>query len=273
MTANRTILPFAIMALCAPAVFGQAALFPNQKLRGVFPGTNQFTLLWTNKGAERIDLDLIGKVFQTGGNIAIVLPIEIKTKLQLFPNQTALVPASLVAPDVRGKTKLLIQWQAASEVIGNTEVVVFPRDLLHELELLAGETPIAVVTSDETIKNAFKVAKAKFDALEKADAADYKGKLMIVKDASLSIEALRKTLAPVATRGAVVVCIIPSSDDTTPLRPTFFATEYGRSVMVFVQEQFVENFDINPESQSRLVEICKLAIKPDRRGLPMISKD
>lgn len=272
MTANR-IIPFALVALCIPVALGQAELVPNQKVRDVFAGPNELTLLWTNKGTEQINVELIGKVFQAGGNIAIVLPLEIKTKLQLFPNQTALVPASIVAPDVRGKTTLLVQWHAGSEVIGTTELTVFPRDILHELELLAGETPMAVVTCDDIFRNAFKIAKAKFHALERNDAGDYKGKLMIVKDASLSIESLHTTLSPAAVRGATVVCILPDGDEKTPLRPTFFATQHGRGVIVFVQDQFIENFDINPESQSRLADICRLATKPGRTGLPIISKD
>lgn len=273
MTANRNIIPFALVALCVPVVFGQAALVPNQKSPALFPGPNQFTMVWTNKGPEQIDIELVGKIFQFGGAIAVVLPLEIKTKLQLFPNQTALVPASFNAPEVRGKTTLLIQWHAASEIIGKTELVVFPRDFLHELELLAGETPLALVTSDETLKTAFKTAKTKFDALEKNELADYKGKVVIFKDPAMRPDALNRTLIPVATRGATVVSIIPTADDNTVPRPAYFATPQGRGIIIFVQEQFIENFDSNPESQSRLVELFKMAAKPGRPGLPIISKD
>jgi hypothetical protein len=81
-------------------------------------------------------------------------------------------------------------------------------------------------------------------------------------------------IVSVARRGIAVVWITPNPQKHSVLQPNFFLKPYDSGAIVFVQQQFVENFAENATSQWRLIEICRAATKPGRPGLPIIfSKD
>ena len=115
----------------------------------MFPGSNRFTLAWTNQGSDRIDVEIKGRAFQETSALAIELPMEIKCRLQLLPNQAALMPVSANIPELRDKIVLLVRWEDGSQIIGKTEMTLYSRAFLHELELIAGDTGIGIGSTDQ----------------------------------------------------------------------------------------------------------------------------
>src|SRR4051794_2278002 len=137
------------IAIADASSSAKPALVEEKRPRAVFPGHNQFTLTWTNQGAEQIDREIKGKVFQKSSKLAMALPIELKSRLQLLPNQAVLMPVSIDVPELRENASLLIQWHDGARVIGKTELAVHSRGILHELATIAGEKAIGIATSDE----------------------------------------------------------------------------------------------------------------------------
>src|ERR1041385_9126506 len=90
-----------VIAMAAVSSLAKPMLIEEKKPRAVFPGQNQLMLMWTNQGAEQIDHEIKGKVFQKSSKLAMPLPIELKSRLQLLPNQAALTPVSIDVPELR----------------------------------------------------------------------------------------------------------------------------------------------------------------------------
>ena len=265
-----TIIVVFAQAIIAPiTTVGQLSIVAPKKLPALFPGANSLTPMWTNRGPEQVEMEIKGALFQAGSKLALQLPLEIVEKLRLLPNQAALMPINFEVPEVRAKTLFVIQWQDPSaKALGKTELKVYPSDLLRELELMAGDTALGIFNLDAKFETGFRNSKVKSERLEQDGIGGYAGKLLIAGGEQAQ-DSSRETLIAVARRGAVVVCIVAHSDDEI-LRPNFSARAYGAGVVVFVQETFLDHFDTNPESQLRLVEICRMAMKPGTPELPMI---
>jgi hypothetical protein len=264
----RRKIPDALIFAAAIAVatitsFARPALVNEKQSVPVFPGQNRLSLLWTNQGSERIDAEIKGRVFRESSALAMRLPIEVKGRLQLLPNQAALMQVSFEVPDFRTKSLLLIRWEDASQVIGKTELTVYSRDVLHELEMIVGEKGIGIAGVDERFKAAFRRADVRFEEFEEGAISAFAGAILILT------ECPNTAAIAAAKRGVVVICVVqPGEEDV--FRPNFFAIRYGRGVVVLAQGDLLANFDTNPESQLRLVQICRMATKPGRPELPMI---
>jgi hypothetical protein len=239
------------------------ALLPEKERIGVFPGPNRLKLAWTNQGLDRIDIEIKGRVFQESSTLAMELPIEIRGRLQLLPNQTAWMLLSAEIPDLRDKSLLLVRWEDGSRVLGKTELIVYSRDILHEFESMAGEKGLGVRSSDEEFKSAFAKAKVRFQDV--ADPERFDGQILITSDGS------KGSFASLARRGIIVICVLAAAGaDDHVLRPNFFAIPYGDGAVVFVRQEFIANFDTEARSQCRLVQICGMATQPGRPNLPVI---
>jgi hypothetical protein len=265
-----TIIVVFAQAIIAPITsLGQPSIVAPEKLPAFFPGANSLTLIWTNRGPEQIEMEIKGAFFQTSSKLALRLPVEIVEKLRLLLNQAALMPIRIDVPEVRAKTLFVIRWQDVSaKALGKTELNVYPREMLRELETMAGDTALGIFNLDAKFETGFRKSKVKIERLEQDGIGGYAGKLLIAGGEQAQ-DSSRETLIALARRGVVIVCIVAHNDDET-LRPNFFARAYGTGVVVFVQEMFLDHFDTNPESQLRLVEICRMATKPGVPELPMI---
>jgi hypothetical protein len=263
------ILGFA--AADVATVIGEAALVPSKIIASFFPGQNRLLLTWTNKSAVEITTEVDGTIFAASSKLAVPLPIHLKEKLRLLPNQAALMPVTIDLPEVRGKTLFVIRWQdSAKKPIGNTELHVYPRDILKQLG-----SSIGVISEDESFKNAFTKANLKFEEIQRDQLHDFRGQLLIVNGFPAATDAeFKAEIELAAWRRIVVVWITPDMQQDSALQPNFFLTPFGSGAVVFVQNQFVESFAENAASQLRLVQICRAATSPGRPGLPIIfSKD
>lgn len=238
-----------------------------KSLPALFPGLHRLSLVWTNATAQAIDTSIKGQLFQTSSELALLLPNHIEGTLRLLPHQAAFVPVSVDAPAVQAKTRFLIAWEDATQNLGKTEFEVYPRDILRELQTIAGEQSAGLVTTNETFQQAFLKAAVQYRLINKDEMQTYDGKLLIVDDDSI----LKQTVLAAARRGVTVVTV--TSNDGEILTPSFSLTPCGRGVAIFVQRQFLENFDTNPESQLRLVKLCRMAKISAHKDFPALSKE
>jgi hypothetical protein len=268
---NLTILCSFLALACAP-IFGLShlAVVEPANAPAIFPGKNQLAIAWTNCAAERVSVEVKGRWFQMSSALGMPLPLEVTQKIEIAPNQTALKPITIDAPEVRARSSFLIQWRDADDQgLGTTKMTVYPRDILRELESIAGGQPPGVVDGRGMFLRAFKAAKIEAHEMRPQETGGFRGKLLIVADADRS--ASTGSLIAVAAQGAIVISIAPPlMDEKQPLRPNFYGRAHGKGMLIFVQESFLESFDTNAEAQLRLVEICRMAAKPGAPDFPMI---
>ena len=73
---------------------------------------------------------------------------------------------------MKAETKFLVQWlENSNSVIGKTEVLVYPTNLLDELKLLVdeGEKNLGVLDPKKQLKPALKSSAVKFVDLEETE--------------------------------------------------------------------------------------------------------
>ena len=108
-------------------------------MRFLRPGKN-ISATFHNAGGQDFKNQISTRISQASSATAVSLGERPWKELQVLPGQTVLESAQLDFPAVKAETKFLVQWvQNSNSVIGKTEVLVYPTNLLHELKLLMDE--------------------------------------------------------------------------------------------------------------------------------------
>ena len=108
-------------------------------------------------------VSISARVYQTTSATAAPYSKRLWKTLELLPGQTILESATFDFPLVRGETPFLIQWvEGTNHVLGVTEVLVYPPDLLKELGNLAGQKPVGVFDPADRLKPLLKNADVAF---------------------------------------------------------------------------------------------------------------
>src|ERR1700733_7343631 len=114
---------------------------------------------------------------------ATVVPLAEKPwkELRVLPQQTVLESARLDFPPVKAGTKFLVQWlYGKNDVLGKTEVLVYPTNLLAELKPLAGDEALGVFDPQNQFKPLLRNLKLDFTDLEDSVLEDFSGRLAVV---------------------------------------------------------------------------------------------
>ncbi len=262
------------------AVHAQLQLLPDKEPPCVFAGPERkIALSWRNAGDQIFEKEIRFRIFQTTSATAVPLGEMAWKRLQVLPRQTVLESAQLDFPAVKAETTFLVQWlENSNSVVGRTEVLVYPTNLLAELKLLAGEEPPGVFDPQNQLKPLLKAAAVEFSDLEDAGVEDYRGKLVIAGPFQ-SQKQIRSSLAAqlqgVAKKGAGVVWLLPPPEraDRPPdkLRPSFYSVLEKTNAMVVVQPDLVADLPDHPRSQINLIYFCRLALNPQPMALPDLS--
>jgi hypothetical protein len=120
----------------------------------VFAGqARPITVVWRNISDKTVDTEIRARLYQTTSATAIPLSEKLWKKIEILPGQTVLESAQVDFPEVRAGTVFLIQWlEDTNRVIGKTEVLVYPTNLLKELKPLLGEDIPAVLDPNDELK-------------------------------------------------------------------------------------------------------------------------
>jgi hypothetical protein len=257
------------MAAGWPGVAGaQLQLLPDREPQRVFAGdARKITVTWRNAGDKNASADVRTRLYQASSATAVPLSEKNWKKIEILPGQTVLESASMDFPAVNAETRFLIQWLAGTNrVIGKTEVLVYPTNLLSELKPLLGEENLGVLDPNNELKPLLKQNHVEFSDLGETTLEDFQGKLAIIGPFQTKAQ-MREGLAPaiqkIARKGVAVVWIQPPPGPKDRLKPSFYVVPEGRNAIVAVQPALVSNLPDKPQSQRNLLYFCKLALAPE----------
>ena len=266
---------------CWPvAVQAQLQIVPDKEAQCVFAGPERrIAVVWHNAGDQIFEKEIRLRISQTTSATAVPVGEIPWKRLQMLPRQTVLESAQLDFPVVKAETKFLVQWlENSNSVLGRTEVLVYPTNLLTELKPLAGEEPPGVFDPQNQLKPLLKAAAVEFSDLEDAGVEDYRGKLVIAgpfQSQKQIRSGLAAQLQTVAKKGSGVVWLLPppEREERHPdkLRPSFYSVLETTRAVVVVQPDLVADLPDSPRSQLNLIYFCKLALNPRPPALPDLS--
>jgi hypothetical protein len=251
----------------------QLQLLPDREPQRVFAGdARKVTIIWRNTGDRTADIEVRTRLYQASSATAAPLSEKTWKKIEILPGQTVLESASMDFPAVNVETRFLIQWlEGTNQVVGKTEVLVYPTNLLSELKPLLGEENLGVLDPNDELKPLLKQNKVEFSDLGEAALEDFQGKLAIIGPFQMKAqmrEGLAQTIQKIARKGVAVVWLQPPPGPKDQIKPSFYIVPEGKGLVVVVQADLVARLPENPKSQFNLVYFCKLALNPTPFSLP-----
>ncbi len=254
-------------------VQAQIELAPDKEPQCIFAGDfRPITVVWHNVSDKTVDAEVRARLYQTSS--ATVAPLSEKPwkKITILPGQTVLESAQLDFPAVNAETRFLIQWlEGANRVIGKTEVLVYPTNLLKELKPLLGESAFGVLDPNNELKPLLNQNRVDFVDLGETALEDFQGKLAVIgpfQSKTQIREGLAQTIQKIARKGAAVVWIQPPPEPRDLITPSFYIVPEGKGTVVVVQSGLITGLSENPKSQLNLIYFCKLALNPEQFPLP-----
>jgi hypothetical protein len=192
--------------------------------------------------------------------------------LQVLPDQTVLESAPLNLPLVRAETRFLVQWVAeTNQVLGVSDILVYPTNLLRELRPLLGETDLGVFEPHNQVKSLLQAAGVPFVNLQDLGLDRFFGKLAIIGPFDSKGEmpgSLTASVKALAKKGAAIVWIQPPRSEHDAIQPSFYSVLEGKAAIVIVQPDLVQNLAAEPQSQLNLIQLATLAMRPEPPHLP-----
>lgn len=264
---------FAMACFWPVSAFAQLQLVPDKEPQQVFAGdARQIALVWHTGGDPIFAGEIRARILQTSSATAVQVSEAPWKKLQLLPLQTVLESAQLDFPAVKAETKFLVQWlENTNHIIGKTEVLVYPTNLVAELKPLAGGEALGVFDPLNQLKPLLKNLKLDFTDLENADLEIFSGRLAIIgpfQSQAQMRDGLANQIKLLAKKGAAIVWIRPPPEKRDKLSPSFYSVLESTDAVVVVQPELVANLPDNPQSQLNLIYFCQLALNPQPPVLP-----
>jgi len=252
----------------------QLQLLPDKESQCVFAGdARKITVVFRNPGSEPAKVDLRARLYQTATATAVLTSECPWKELQVLAGQTVVESAPLVFPLVKAETPFLVQWmEGTHRVIGKTEALVYPTNLLAELKPLADENqPIGVFDPGNVLKPLLRAVGVEFEDLADSGIASFHGKLAIIGPFTSREQMpgdLTERIEKLARKGIGVVWIQPPFGPHDKLKPSFYTVPSGTNVIVVAQSSLLANLAEQPQSQLRLLQLCRLALHPEPLALP-----
>jgi len=273
MNALAIIAPLSVACLWASGACAQLQLLPDREPQRVFAGeARKISTVWQNAGDQTAEAEMRARLFQTTSATAVPLTGKPWKHLEILPGQTILETAQLDFPDVRGETQFLVQWlEGTNRIIGKTEVLVYPTNLLKELKVLMGENVLGVLDPGNELKPLLRQNRVDFVDLDEASLGDFQGKLAIIGPFQSKLqmrEGLAQSVQRIARKGAAVVWMQPPLGPQDKIKPSFYVVPEGKGAVVVIQSDLVANLAENPRSQLNLIYFSKLALTPEPFLLP-----
>jgi hypothetical protein len=275
-----TALIFGALCTAQAEPVAELQLLAAREPQHVFAGSVQnINLCWRNPGNFAIRTDIHMRIVQLTSATAAPIKDAPWKRLQVLPGQTVLETAALEFPAVRAETRFLVQWlDRGNNVLGATEVLAYPANLLNELRSLLGPEngALGVFDPEDELKPPLKIAGIAFVDLENMELENFRGKLAIVLPGESSSQmdcAFAAKIKTIAQHGVAVVWVQPAFVKRTgsaneKIQPSFYSVPENQTVAVIVQPEMVADFGKNPRSQLNLIEFCKLALHPQPLTLP-----
>jgi hypothetical protein len=257
----------------ASAVGAELQLQPDNEPQSVFAGVGRsIHLVWQNTGDKIVTMDIHAQTLQTSAATAMLISQTNWKELQVLPGQTVVESAQLNFPVVRVRTKFLIEWfENTNIVLGHTEVMAYPTNLLAELKSLVLDKPVGVLDPQNLLKPLLKELGVIFTDLQACKLEDFPGQLAIIgpfNSKSQMRDGLTDQVRKLARRGAGIVWYQPPAEKSERLVPSFYPVFFKTNAVVIVQADLAGDLTTNPLAQLHLLSFCRLALKPAPFRLP-----
>jgi hypothetical protein len=260
---KAALLVSVLVPSLAPAQF---QVLPDSEPQRAFAGEGRaISLRLRNSGDRLVKAALRMRLYQADSATAASWGEAAWKTLAVLPGQTVLESVSLTFPAVRAETRFLVQWlDGTNKVIGVTEVLVYPSDLLKDLQPLAGKDPLGVLDPSNELKPLLKALPVECQDLEDTGLENYRGRLAILRpfeSRTQMREGLPSRVKALAQKGVAVVWIQPPPEEKRRgLKPSFYALLEGKAAVVVAQADLVANLAESPQSQLNLIQLARFAL-------------
>ncbi|MBI4023450.1 MAG: hypothetical protein HY360_00620 [Verrucomicrobia bacterium] len=254
--------------------WSQVQVVPDETLPAVFAGAPQkIKILFRNPGEKTAQADLRTRIFQVSS--ATLMPVgdaQPWKKLEVLPGQTVIESATLTFPEIKTGARFQVQWlDDQNKIIGRTDLLVYPQDLLKQLKTLAGDKPLGLRDSSDQLKPLLKQAKVEFEDLEKEGGLDaFHGRLAIAIFTSKeqAHSETREHFFLRVKQDLALVWIQPiERKASAPVIPAH-VTRLGAGAVVIAEPSAIANLKDSALSQLNLLGFAELALNPDSPLLP-----
>jgi hypothetical protein len=248
-------------------------LLPEPQPQCVFGGGMQsIRSAWRNKTDQPVKSIVRWRLHQATSATTAFSGDILWKQLQVLSGQTVVESAVIAFPAVEAETKFLIQWLGdGGHVLGVTEVLVYPTNLLAQFKTLAGGEPLGVFDPGHELKPLLRTQSVEFQDLVEDGTDKFHGKLAVFGPFA-SKQQMRENLADdiraLAKRGVAVVWLQPHSKPHAPLKPSFYTVRANAAAVVVAQAGMVLRLADNPEAQLNLIRLAELALRPEPLDLP-----
>ncbi len=264
---------FALTGAAVRTAYGQLELTADKEAQRVFAGdARKVTIIWHNASDQNASADVCARLYQASSATAAPLSEKAWKKIEILPGQTVSESAAIDFPAVNAETRFLIQWlDGTKRVVGRTDVLVYPTNLLGELKPLLGEASLGVLDPNHELKPLLQQNKIEFSDLGETALENFQGKLAIIgpfQTRAQVREGLRQSIQKIARKGVAVVWIQPPPGPKDPIKPSFHVVPEDKGTVVVVQADLLAHPADSPQSQMNLVYFCRLALNPAPLSLP-----
>ena len=253
--------------------WAQIEVIQSADTQQVFAGSGKMIpVVFHNRTNQIFAGEIHARLLQASSTTTVTLKEVPWKNVEVLPGQTVLESAPVDFPGVNAATKFFIQWIAATNrVVGRTQVLVYPTNLLSELKPLIGGEVFGVLDPNNEIKPLLKLNGVEFLDLEATTLEDFRGKLAIIgpfESTQQMREGLAQTIQKIAAQGVNVIWLQPPPSPRDEPKPSFYVVPGTKAAVVIVQPDLVAHFSENPKAQLNLIYFCKLALNPVPCSLP-----
>jgi hypothetical protein len=274
---GASVLLFVAVTICllaaAPNIAAQLQIISRDTPQTLFPGEAcPVAVIFHNAEDHRVIVKLSTQLYQASSATAAPLGRPRAWKaLEILAGQTILETNPLAFPSVAHATRFIIQWlDATNRVLGISEVMVYPTNLLDALRPLANKKPLGVFDPQNQIKPLLTSSGLVFQDLEEQGIDNFSGRLAIIGPTSADAprpEELAEEITDLARAGAAVVWIKAEAACGPVLEPALYNLRVGQGAISIVRSRALLNLTTSPLAQLNFVRAAQLAIKPDLLSL------
>jgi len=261
-----------VMVLLWPAGAGaQLTTVTEAGPQACFGGrSNAIMVKFHNPGMEAAEADVQMQLYQASSATRAASGERSNWKrLRVMPGQTVLESAEVGIPAVKAETPFVLAWlDAAGRKLGESDLAVYPTNLLDLLTNLGGGKAIGIFDVSRQIQQALQKYNLPFDDFRDAGFAGFAGKLAVVAETGAADESenLSARVETLANSGVAVVWVQAPLQHRSPLEPALSAAPFGSGAIATVPARTVADLADMPLAQLNLVQAAKMSLS-SARGL------
>ena len=276
MTNASALVVFMLAGWGLPA-FAALEIRSQSVPQNVFSGPDQQSRIEFHNPTDRpIELKLRTRLHQA--STATLMPIgepQPWKTLAVLPRQTVLETLTLELPEVRAVTLFQVHWlDEKRTLLGETELMVYPNNVLKQLSTLSQEKPIGLLDPNRQLSPVLLRQKVELQILQTSvEVEDFPGRLVLVGPFSNASQVthdfpeLNKRITAKAKAGGRIVWLQPPSANPEP-SPPLYTLPVGPGIVVIAPASTVADFATSPASQLNLVHFTELALGSNSLHLP-----